>query len=149
MNPTDREGNTRRRNLGNWGERYAADYLFDRGYSIIERNARTPYGEIDLVARQEVKTHPLSQSSAGLSSFVTVFVEVKTRSSAAFGLPEESITNRKKEHLLDSSQAYLQAHPELDGDWRVDVIAIQRSNKSTEPNITHFENAITWLKSNP
>jgi putative endonuclease len=38
--------------LGHWGEQKAARYLQEKGYRIIERNMRTPYGEIDLIARQ-------------------------------------------------------------------------------------------------
>ena len=41
-----------RQRLASWGEAYAAAYLQERGYRIIERNARTPYGEIDLVAAE-------------------------------------------------------------------------------------------------
>jgi putative endonuclease len=74
---------------------------------------------------------------------MTVFVEVKTRSSTAYGLPEDSITPRKQAHLLAAAQAYLQAHPELEGDWRIDVIAVQRQPAHPKPVITHFENAIT------
>ncbi|MEW5873013.1 MAG: YraN family protein [Chloroflexota bacterium] len=121
-----------RQNLGRWGETLAADYLQERGYTLVERNARTAFGEIDLVMRQPAPTGP-----------VTVFVEVKTRRSQAFGLPEEAITPRKQAHLLDSAQAYLQAHPELDGDWRIDVIAIQRSDAAAPPEIIHFENAVS------
>jgi putative endonuclease len=113
--------------LGRWGEAQAAEYLSQRGYHILERNVRTPYGELDLVARQEA---------------VLVFVEVKTRSSAAFGLPEAAVTPRKQAHLLAAAQAYLQAHPNLQGDWRVDVIAVQRPPRGKAPEITHFENAL-------
>lgn len=120
-----------RQRLGQWGETLAADYLQKQGYALLERNARTAYGELDLVMRQSV-----------LGGAVTVFVEVKTRRSQAFGLPEEAITPRKQAHLLDSAQAYLQTHPELDGDWRIDVVAIQRS-AAAAPVITHFENAVT------
>ena len=95
---------------------------------ILEYNARTPYGEIDIVAMQ------------GESC---VFVEVKTRSTSGFVLPEEAITRQKKAHLLASAQAYLLAHPELAGDWRVDVIAIRRLRSDRQPEILHFENAIT------
>ncbi len=131
--------------LGNWGERAAADYLRQHGYTILACNARTPYGEIDLVARQEDPQPGILQASEGGPPCAIVFVEVKTRSSTTFGLPEESITARKKAHLLSAAQAYLQAHPELDGDWRVDVISIQRLYPQEAPVITHFENAITEL----
>ena len=116
-----------RQDLGRWGETIAAEFLIKRGYKIVARNARTPYGEIDLVARL---------------GDATVFVEVKTRASTSYGLPEEAITARKREHLIESSQAYLQEHPELDGDWRIDVIAVQRLGPTKEPSIEHFENAI-------
>jgi len=42
-----------RQRLGAWGEGVAAQYLSERGYTILGRNIRTPYGEIDIVARQE------------------------------------------------------------------------------------------------
>lgn len=126
-----------RQALGRWGEALAASFLSDLGYSILERNARTPYGEIDLVVRQESAKSSLSSSAA------VVFVEVKTRTSFAYGHPEESITPRKRAHILAAAQAYLLDHPDLDGDWRVDVIAIQRTHPGQPPTITHFENAVT------
>ena len=52
--------------IGKWGEDAVAAYLKERGYEILARNARTPYGEIDIVAKQED---------------VYIFVEVKTRTS--------------------------------------------------------------------
>lgn len=116
-----------RKNLGQWGEKVAAKYMDERGYTLLGKNIRTPYGEIDLVFR---------------FGDVTVFVEVKTRSSQAFGYPEEAITKQKKQHLIESSQAYLQEHPELDGDWRIDVIAIQSLDGKKEICIEHFENAV-------
>jgi putative endonuclease len=117
---------TPRQTLGRWGEALAAETLERQGYSLLERNARTPYGELDLVMRQ----------GQGI-----VFVEVKTRASRTFGLPEESITRRKQEHLLHAAQHYLQSHPELSGDWRVDVIAIRRQ-ADRPPEVVHFENVI-------
>lgn len=127
-----------RRKLGSWGESVAADYLTAGGYTILERNARTRYGEIDLVARQEVKV----QGEQKQTLKITVFVEVKTRSSKTFGYPEESITARKRAHMLAAAQAYLQEHPDLDDDWRIDVIAIQRFSAREEPGVVHFENAL-------
>ena len=113
--------------IGLLGETLAADYLKEKGYTILERNARTPYGEIDLVACYES---------------TIVFIEVKTRTSTRFGNPEDSITPSKRGHLIASIQAYLQSHPELTGDWRIDVIAIQKTG-SPDTAITHFENAIS------
>jgi putative endonuclease len=124
--------------LGRWGEAVAADYLSGRGYTILEYNARTPYGEIDLVARQADKRLPREPGGG----FVTVFVEVKTRSSRMFGMPEVSVTSRKQAHMLAAAQSYLQGHPELEGDWRIDVIAIQRFHPDRPPAIRHFENAV-------
>jgi putative endonuclease len=105
---------------------------------------RTPYGEIDLVACQDEE---LSSFEAVIGErqkgFATIFVEVKTRSSRSFGLPEEAVTSRKQAHMLAAAQAYLQQHPELEGSWRIDVIAIQRYDPSRPPTILHFENAIS------
>ncbi|NJN43783.1 MAG: YraN family protein [Anaerolineae bacterium] len=85
-----------------------------------------PHGEIDLVTQQGA---------------VTVFVEVKTRTSSAYGHPESAITPTKQAHLLASAQAYIQTHPDHVNDWRIDVIAIRR-RKGMEPEIVHFENAV-------
>lgn len=126
-----------RQKLGRWGESLAAGYLEAQGYSILARNARTPYGEIDLVARQEVDVGWSNQRVP-----TTVFVEVKTRSSSTFGYPEESITVQKRAHMVAAAQAYLQEHAELACDWRIDVIAIQRHPSGKQPSILHFENAV-------
>ena len=115
-----------RQRFGAWGEKLAEAYLAGKGYTVLARNVRTPYGEIDLLARQEA---------------ILVFVEVKTRSSRAYGLPEDSLTWRKQAHILDSARYYLQEHPEWAGDWRVDVIAIQRKPGGEPAEIIHFENA--------
>jgi putative endonuclease len=127
----------RRQLLGKWGETMAADYLVEQGYFILERNVRTRYGEIDLVARfSETSLFPSE------TCVVTVFVEVKTRSTSSFGLPEESVTARKRDHLIAAAQAYLQEHPELGDAWRIDVIAIQQLQPGKPASIHHFENAI-------
>jgi len=113
-------------NLGKWGEETAVNHLISNGYVILDQNVRTGYGEIDIVASDEE---------------VVVFVEVKTRRSILFGPPEVSINQRKKEKLIESSQSYMQEHPELGNNWRIDVIAI-RQQGSEKVDITHFDNAI-------
>jgi putative endonuclease len=128
-----------RQSLGHWGEAKAAEYLTSQGYEIIGCNVRTPYGEIDLVARQVDRPDlPRDPSPSTL-----VFIEVKTRASQRFGYPEVSVTPRKQAHMLASAQAYLQEHPELQSVWRIDVIAIQRFQMGEEVVIKHFVNAVT------
>jgi putative endonuclease len=130
-----------RQKLASWGETFAAAYLQERGYQIIEQNVRTPYGEIDLVMEQAAGTGQTAGPASG-SERVTVFVEVKTRRSTSYGYPEQAITRRKREHMLAAAQAYLQAHPELAGDWRVDVVAVFRPDPKQPAIVDHFENAI-------
>jgi putative endonuclease len=130
-----------RQKLARWGEEFAALYLQQRGYTVLERNARTPYGEIDLVATVVVPTSLVQPGEPQIQP-VTVFVEVKTRRSAAYGYPEEAITRQKRAHMLAAAQAYLQAHPGLSGDWQIDVMAIFRPNPDQPPAVTYFENVI-------
>ena len=110
--------------IGKWGEDVAAEFLAGRGCEIIARTARTPYGEIDIIAKQ---------------GNVVIFVEVKTRTSNKMGLPEESITARKRQHMISAAEHYAAEH-EIDN-WQIDVISIEGKPEST-PKITYFENAI-------
>jgi len=122
------ESNPQKTELGKWGETYASNYLEKRGYEILARNVRTPYGEIDIVTRKNDRL---------------IFFEVKTRTSLKYGYPEDSITEEKTAHLVDSAESYLQEHSELLCDWQIDVIAVQVDPKLESPLLTHFENAIT------
>src|SRR5512146_2755665 len=117
----------RKREIGVNGERMAAEYLAERGVTIIARNARTPYGELDLV---------------GFQSGVLVFFEVKTRRTNTYGNPEDSVSSVKRKHLVDSAQAFVQDHPELPASWRIDVIAIN-IKPGQKPEIEWFENAVS------
>ena len=83
--------------LGRHGEELAAQFLTDAGYTVIDRNWRCPRGEIDLVARDGNDT---------------VFIEVKTRSSTAFGHPFEAITTQKLARLNRLAHAWCDAHPQ-------------------------------------
>lgn len=109
--------------VGKWGEQAAADYLTAKGYEIMARNVRTPYGEIDLVAQKEG---------------FTIFVEVKARTSSSLGPPEMAVTPRKRQHMLSCAEHYAQQN-EIDN-WQIDVIAVEDVNG--RPEIVHFENAI-------
>ncbi|MGD8458347.1 MAG: YraN family protein [Anaerolineales bacterium] len=114
--------------LGDWGETYAEKYLEGKGYQILDRNIRTPYGEIDIIGKKDEQL---------------VFVEVKTRTSKKFGYPEEAITEKKVIHLIESAEFYLQENTDMNIDWRIDAIAIQVDPQRSSPKLTHFKNAIT------
>jgi putative endonuclease len=110
--------------LGKWGEDTVASYLAERGYEVITRNARTPYGEIDIITKQ---------------GDITIFVEVKTLTSSKSFFPEQNVTLRKREHMLACAEHYAAEHA-IDH-WQIDVIAVE-GKVGLEPKITHFENAI-------
>ena len=95
--------------FGAKGERLALRFLCQRGYKIIARNFSCRFGEIDIIARQ---------------GKVTVFIEVKTRSSCEFGLPEDSIRAKKMKHLLRCAQSYIKNHADPEEDFRFDVVSI-------------------------
>jgi putative endonuclease len=95
--------------LGRRGEDIAAATLTQRGYLIIDRNWRCPQGEIDIVA--EDGEH-------------TVFIEVKTRSSVAFGHPFEAVTAQKLARLRRLAAAWCAAHPDGRRHIRIDAVSV-------------------------
>lgn len=112
-----------RRSLGMWGENVAADYLQKKGMKIIERNFRCRLGEIDIIARQ---------------GGYLVFIEVRTRSSAICGLPQESITAAKVKKVRRLAQFYLAQKSLANVNVRFDVVAVFCTGDTT---VTHIENA--------
>ena len=110
--------------IGSWGEGIAAEYLAGRGYEILARNVRTPYGEIDVLARQ---------------GDITIFVEVKTLTKSGNFFPEHNITSRKREHMLAAAEYYAAEHQI--NHWQIDVVAIE-GRPPDGPTINLFENAV-------
>ena len=98
------------RRLGQLGERMAAQYLCSQGYWILETNARSSLGEIDIVAQE---------------GDILAFVEVRTRRGSAFGTPEESITARKRQKLRELAEDYRQTHPQAPAAYRIDVVVVE------------------------
>ena len=116
--------NDQRQKIGRMGEGMAADYLIARGLLILDKNVRTPYGEIDLVAGDGEEV---------------VFVEVKTRTNRAYGYPETAITPQKFQQIVNAAQFILDQHPEYSRSWRIDVVAVQTNPDATR-EITWFQN---------
>ena len=99
-----------RQALGAEGEAVASAALSRAGYRILEANLRTPFGEIDLLAQQ---------------GDTLCFVEVKTRSSDAFGHPAEAVTPAKQGRMRKAA-AFLIQRRLWDGPCRFDVVAVTR-----------------------
>ena len=113
--------------IGRIGEMVAARHLIQQGYSLLERDYRVGHKDIDIVAFKDG---------------VTVFVEVKTRSSDRFGPPEEAVDREKIRFLVSAANVYIQRKGVM-GPIRFDVIAVVGSE---EPfSITHFTDVINPL----
>lgn len=102
-------GSARNSNLGAYGERVAAQRLVDEGMVVVDRNWRCDAGEIDLVLRD---------------GDVLVFCEVKTRSSAAFGHPLETVTAVKAERLRRLAVHWVEEHGVQPGGIRIDLVGV-------------------------
>jgi len=98
-----------RKKLGNRGEKIAANFLRKQGYRIIEKNYHSRLGEIDIVAKEDESI---------------VFVEVKTRRSTDFGLPEEALSYDKRRRLSKLALGYLAHRRIKDTNCRFDVVSI-------------------------
>jgi putative endonuclease len=110
-----------RREVGQGGENRAVRHLQKNGYKILERNWRNATGELDIVASRKGQL---------------VFVEVRTVDSLDFGAPEESVGPAKQRKLARLASAYVQ-QAKHEGEWRIDVIAIDRHG------LRHVENAVS------
>lgn len=127
--------------LGRRGEWFAARYLEQNGYRILECNYRSSHQEIDLICTD---------------GEVLVFCEVKTRSCSAFdvnqpyyGRPSRAVNTQKQKNLILAARAYLREHAQLALRPRLDVIEVyvRRGTTGTEPSdilkIHHIRNAFS------
>jgi putative endonuclease len=99
-----------RRTVGKAGEEAAVQYLLRQGYSILQRNYRCRFGEIDLIARD---------------GGTLAFIEVKTRRSQRFGPAASAVTFEKQHHLIKASQMYMTQMKRAYELCRFDVVAVE------------------------
>lgn len=112
--------------LGNKGESFACNFLEKKKMKILERNFRTPLGEIDIIAKDKDEI---------------VFVEVKTRSSNKFGEPQESVGFAKQKTIKKVAMIYLKGKKLLDKvGVRFDCVALSPAGDN-DFDVEHFENA--------
>ena len=116
-----------KQDTGAKGEKLAASYLKQQHYKIIQTNFRFREGEIDIVAEKKN---------------VIVLVEVRTKTTAGFGTPEESVTNLKKRKLISSSLHYLGIHNMSDRQWQIDFIGVELDSSGKCTRLDHIQNAV-------
>jgi putative endonuclease len=127
MEGTSSMGGDDRQGLGRRGEQLAGQMLASKGYEIVARNWRCEHGELDLVARD---------------GDCLAIVEVRARRSRALGSPEESITATKQARLVELANAYVYEN-DWQGDWRIDVVAVEMDRRGRLLRLDHYENAVT------
>lgn len=114
--------NRSRKIIGAKGEELAADWLKMHGFEILHRNWRTGRIETDIIATREGRLH---------------FIEVKTRRSDRYGLPERQVDRKKLDRMIDAGSEYIRRHPQ----WRwirFDIIAV-RLYDNAPAQIDHIE----------
>lgn len=109
--------------LGKLGEELAEGFLKETGYTILETNWVFQKAEIDIIAQKEN---------------VLAVVEVKTRSSIEFGLPQDFVKPNKIRLLVKAVNEYVIAN-DLDVEVRFDIIAIYKEDKTYK--MEHIEDA--------
>lgn len=109
--------------LGNLGEEIAVAHLLEKGYDILERNYTYQKAEVDIIAQ-------VGQT--------LVVIEVKTRSTADFGNPQDFLKPKQIKRLVTAVDAYVNEN-NLDVEVRFDIIAIVIKGKAID--LEHLEDA--------
>lgn len=113
--------------LGKLGEEMAVDFLRQNGYQILETNWVFQKAEIDIIARKHR---------------TLAIVEVKTRSSTDFGLPQDFVKSRKIQLLVKAVNEYVAVN-DLDVEVRFDIVAISKGGDGF--HIEHLEDAFFYF----
>lgn len=111
--------------LGKEGEKIALRYLKDRNYRIVAKGFRMYRGEIDIIA---------------FDRKALVFVEVKTRKSSDFGLPEESVTPTKQRQIIKIARGFMAKNNLHDVECRFDVLSLH-FDEDKGYTVNHIKNA--------
>jgi putative endonuclease len=114
------------RELGNLGEDLAIQYLIKKEYIIINRNYRTRYGEIDIIAQNKD---------------YLVFIEVKARKNTNFGYPREAVNFTKQRKIKNLANYYLLKENKTNSNIRFDVVEVFLDKNNEASSIELITNA--------
>ena len=113
--------------IGRWAESFVAASLEERGVRIVDRNFRTRFGEVDLIAADGNSLR---------------FVEVRARRQSGFGAPAETVSPAKARRIIAASEEYLQRERANWSDWRIDVAAVELDEWSRPAAVEFIESAV-------
>lgn len=116
--------------IGDFGEEIVSKYIQQKGYSIVEKNFHSRFGEIDIIAKNDE---------------YIVFIEVKTRKNNSVISGIEAVDTKKQKKIIKTAMIYLNGnHIELQP--RFDVVEVNHDKISGKKfiKINHIENAFSW-----
>ncbi len=114
------------KDIGSYTENIAATYLLSNGYSILDRNYRNKFGEVDIICQKDN---------------LIIFVEVKSRYTNSFGNPLESVSCHKQKKIILLSKFYILYKKLSDFNIRYDVIEIYLNHLNNTYEVNHLEDA--------
>ena len=113
--------------IGILGEKFAQNILKNKGYTVVNTNYHSRFGEIDIIAKNDT---------------FLAFVEVKTRNENSIGTPAEAVNSKKQLKLIKTAIDYLTKNPfNLQPRFDIMEIVIKKSEDFLVKEYTHIENA--------
>jgi len=109
--------------LGEKGEELAAVYLQEKGYQILKQNYMIGHSDIDILAK---------------NNEYLVFVEVRTKSNGARGMPEDTLTKKKLRRMKNTAELYI-AFNHYEGLARLDAVCIILDNSGNIQHLEHYD----------
>jgi putative endonuclease len=116
-----------KKRLGKLGEDLAKNYLQTQGFEIKKSNFHVRGGEIDIIAKKGSTWH---------------FIEVKTRTSKAFGELIEQISERQLVKITQAAELYLQQNQLVDPEWQIDVVTVYYQKPKSD--VKYFPNVLQY-----
>lgn len=123
--------------IGDWGEQIAANWLTKKGFTLVERNYWRKWGEIDIVAKKD-----------GVIHFVEVkTVSYETKAQLQYAVTHETWRPEEQVHQFKLGQIYKALETWLldrkwEGDWQIDVAAVRIVPRETYATVKYIENIV-------
>lgn len=114
------------KDIGNFGEDLALNYLKNKGYLTLKRNFRNRYGEIDLICK---------------NNDLIIFIEVKSRYNSCYGSPSEAVTYSKQKQIIKLCTFFITLNKLYEYNCRFDVVEVIFNNSNNSYLINHITDA--------